>query len=369
MRTSRRGQKPVVITGGAGFIGINLAHRLLSEGRPVVVFDNLLRKGTEQNLDWLTRRHDAGLEFVHGDVRDPDAVRRVVDQAEQVFHLAAQVAVTTSLDLPEEDFEINARGTLNVLEAVRSAPEPPGIIFTSTNKVYGAIEDFDLTPTGERYAPAGALRSIDESRPIAFHSPYGCSKGTADQYVLDYARSYGIRSVVFRMSCIYGPHQHGNEDQGWIAHFLIRALKQQPITIFGDGRQVRDVLIVEDLVDAFLLAWKKIDTLAGQPFNIGGGAGNTTSLLELLDRIESMTGRRLHVVHSPSRTGDQRYYVTDHGRFTAATGWQPRVGVEEGLQRLHDWLLEATKREPVPRRSARPSLRSVDVVAGEVGVR
>jgi CDP-paratose 2-epimerase len=359
----------VLITGGAGFIGINLARRLLSEGRPVVVFDNLSRKGTERNLDWLSRQFDGRLEFVHGDVRDPDAVRRVVHRVDQVFHLAAQVAVTTSLALPEEDFEINARGTLNVLEAVRSAPEPPGVIFTSTNKVYGAIEDFVLAMTGERYAPAGALRAIDETRPLAFHSPYGCSKGTADQYVLDYARSYGIRSVVFRMSCIYGPHQHGIEDQGWIAHFLIRALEGEPITIFGDGRQVRDVLFVEDLVDAFLLAWEKIDTLAGQPFNIGGGAGRTASLLEVLDRIGSITGRRPEVVHSPWRTGDQRYYVTDHRRFTAATGWQPGVGLEEGLQRLHGWLLETTRREPVARRPARPGFRSADVVAGEVGVR
>jgi CDP-paratose 2-epimerase len=254
------------------------------------------------------------------------------------------VAVTTSLEDPFDDFDVNVRGTLNVLEAVRAQNSPPALLFTSTNKVYGGMPDVGLRRHGERYEPRdGAVRAcgFGETRPLDFHSPYGCSKGAADQYVLDYARSFGLRTALFRMSCIYGPHQFGTEDQGWVAHFLIRALEEEPITLYGDGMQVRDVLYVEDLVRAFLVAEKHIGTIAGQAFNMGGGPDNTVSLLELLDLIASLHGSRPQVLYEDWRTGDQRYYVSDFSKFKAATGWRPLVNVREGVGNLYNWLLES----------------------------
>jgi CDP-paratose 2-epimerase len=345
--------RPILITGGAGFIGCNVAHRLLSQGRRVLLFDNLSRAGVERNLRWLRDTHGDRLEAEIADVRDATALRQAVQRVSHVFHFAAQVAVTTSLDDPVHDFTVNARGTLNLLEAIRTAEQPPSLVFTSTNKVYGGLEDVPLVVTGGRYEPESeVLRvgGIGEDRPLDFHSPYGCSKGTADQYVLDYARSFGVRSVVFRMSCIYGPHQYGNEDQGWVAHFLLQAVAGRPIMLYGDGRQVRDVLFVEDLVDAFQLAHRNIDRLAGQAFNIGGGATNTTSLLELLELIGELHGVQPEVAHHPWRTGDQRYYVSDTRRFHEATGWRPRIGVIEGVRRLYEWLLDSGTAKPATRR-------------------
>jgi len=249
-----------------------------------------------------------------------------------------------------EDFEVNARGTLNVLEAIRAQATPPPLLFTSTNKVYGALEDLGLRRRNLRYEPTDpALRQsgVSESRPLDFHSPYGCSKGTADQYVLDYARSYGLAAIVFRMSCIYGAHQFGTEDQGWVAHFLIRALEGRPITLYGDGRQVRDILSVEDLVDAFLLAQEHMASESGQAFNMGGGPRNTVSLLELLDLMGELLGHKPEVEFAEWRTGDQRYYVSDTGKFQRATGWKPQISVPAGLDRLHRWLVEARPRSAV----------------------
>jgi CDP-paratose 2-epimerase len=337
------GERHVLITGGSGFVGANLAHRLLSDGHAVLLYDNLSRGGVEQNFQWLRETHGDRVRLQVGDVRDQAALAAAVRDAEQVFHFAAQVAVTTSLEDPVEDFEINALGTLNLLEALRALPEPPPLVFTSTNKVYGGFEDVTLRRTEARYEPAdGRLRSagIDESRPLDFHSPYGCSKGTADQYVRDYSRSYGLPTVVFRMSCIYGPHQFGTEDQGWVAHFLISAIEGRPIVLYGDGRQVRDVLFVEDLVDAFQLAQARMAALSGQAFNIGGGPANTTSLVELIDLIADLHGERPDVQFDEWRTGDQRYYVSDIRRFGDATGWQPRHEVEEGVSALYQWLIE-----------------------------
>lgn len=331
-----------LITGGAGFVGSNLAHRLLSQGRRVRILDNLARAGVEQNLHWLRQAHGGKLEMVIGDVRDEAAVQRAVSGVQQVFHFAAQVAVTTSLADPREDFAINAQGTLNVLEAVRRAPTPPAVLMTSTNKVYGGLPDVELALEGQRYVPTEArLRDhgIGEQRPLDFHSPYGCSKGTADQYVLDYARSYGLATCVFRMSCIYGPRQFGTEDQGWVAHFLLQALRGEPITLYGDGCQVRDILYVDDLVDAFLLAEQHREQVRGQAFNIGGGPRSTISLLDLVDRIESLQGRRPTLRLDDWRTGDQRYYVSDTRAFEAATGWKRRVDAPDGIERLHDWLV------------------------------
>ena len=308
------GTRPVLVTGGAGFVATNLAHRLLESGREVIVFDNLSRAGVEQNLEWLRRTHGHRLAVQIGDVRDARALASVVRQAGHVFHFAAQVAVTTSLTDPFLDFEVNARGTLNLLEAVRACDHPPSVLFTSTNKVYGDLEDVGLCKAGTRYEPSDPrLRrdGIGEWRRLEFHSPYGCSKGVAEQYVLDYARTFGLRTAVFRMSCIYGPHQFGTEDQGWVAHFLIAALRGEPLTLYGDGLQVRDILYVEDLVDAMLLAAADERVLAGEAFNIGGGPANTTSLVELLDLIGDLTGEQPLARVEAWRTADQRYYVSD----------------------------------------------------------
>ncbi len=334
----------MLITGGAGFIGTNLAHRLLGDGQRVRLLDNLSRAGVEQNLRWLRDTHGDRVEIVVADVRDADAMRRAVEETAQVFHFAAQVAVTTSLTDPLEDFEVNVRGTINLLEAVRGLDAPPPLVFTSTNKVYGSLCDVELGQHELRYEPSDALlrrTGVNETRPLDFHSPYGCSKGSADQYVIDYARTYGLPTIVFRMSCIYGPHQFGNEDQGWVAHFLIRALEGRPITLYGDGRQVRDILFVDDLVDAFLLAHQHMATEAGQAFNIGGGPGNTMSLLELIDFITDILGHQPEIDHDGWRPGDQRYYVSDIGKFQRTTGWRPRVAVQDGLERLARWLAES----------------------------
>jgi CDP-paratose 2-epimerase len=337
-------RRPVVITGGAGFIGTNVAHRYLSGGQPVVVFDNLSRPGVERNLEWLRQTHGSLLRVEIADIRDGAAVQRVVAGARQVVHLAAQVAVTTSLVDPLADFEVNALGTLNVLNALRQLRNPPPLIYTSTNKVYGSLDDVLLETDGRRYSPVDErLREngVDESRPLDFHSPYGCSKGAADQYVLDSARSYDLPTVVFRMSCIYGPHQFGTEDQGWVAHFLIRALRGEPITLYGDGQQVRDVLFIDDLVDAMQLAFEKMDVVAGRAFNMGGGPHNTTSLVELVELIGEFAERRPELRFDEWRRGDQRYYVSDPSYFSTLTGWTPGVGIAEGISALSDWLVES----------------------------
>jgi CDP-paratose 2-epimerase len=356
---SRNGARPVLITGGAGFIGCNLAHRLLSNGSSVILLDNLSRSGVEKNLRWLRKTHGEHVRAEVADVRDAKAVLEAVSKARQVFHFAAQVAVTTSLDDPRHDFAVNAGGTLNVLESIRAQADPPPLVYTSTNKVYGGLADIALERRAGRYEPRdSAIRThgVSEDRNLDFHSPYGCSKGTADQYVLDYARSYGLEAIVFRMSCIYGPHQFGTEDQGWVAHFLIRAIEGSPIVLYGDGMQVRDILFVDDLVDAFLLAQRHMDRYAGTAFNIGGGSANTTSLLELLNLIEKLHGDSPDVAMRAWRTGDQRYYVSDTRRFQQATGWHPRVGVEEGVRRLYEWLLEAQS-QPAVRSKANPARR------------
>jgi CDP-paratose 2-epimerase len=340
-------RRRTLITGGAGFVGTNLADRILRDGEGVIVFDNLARAGVEQNLAWLTRRHGRALDVECADVRDASAVARAVDACHRVFHLAAQVAVTTSLEEPVEDAEVNLTGTINVLEAARARSTPPPVVFTSTNKVYGGLDDIELVERQARYEPVDAkilAGGVPESRPLAFCTPYGCSKGAADQYVVDYARSYDVPTVVFRMSCIYGPHQFGTEDQGWVAHFLIRALERQPITVYGDGKQVRDVLYVEDLVDALLRAEQDIGALAGQAFNIGGGARNAISLRELLALIAQIDGRDPAVEYGPWRQGDQRYYVSDCTAFAAASGWRAQVAPRDGVRALAAWLADSRDR-------------------------
>lgn len=334
----------VLIVGGAGFIGTNLASHLARNGHRVRIFDDLSRPGVDKNLAWLQRTYRDRIDPRIADVRDRVRIREAVHGVEAVFHFAAQVAVTTSLFDPMADFEVNAHGTLEVLEAVRALRDRPPVIFTSTNKVYGCLPDLPLRITDGRWMPFDAqvaATGLDETRPLEFRTPYGCSKGSADQYVLDYAHSYGIAATVFRMSCIYGPHQMGTEDQGWVAHFLIRAIEGKPITIYGDGRQVRDVLFADDLVDAFVRAWSRIGALAGRAFNIGGGAERTISLLELVAMIEGLRGAKPELRFEDWRAGDQRYYVSNTAAFTSATGWTPRIGPRAGIEALHGWLAEA----------------------------
>jgi CDP-paratose 2-epimerase len=365
--------KPILITGGAGFVGSNLAHRLLSAGHKVRLLDNLSRAGVERNLRWLIETHGDLVDIEVPDLRNLAIIRHAVRDASQVFHFAAQVAVTSSLVDPIEDFEINARGTLNLLEAIRSVQHPPPLVFTSTNKVYGNLADVEFVKEGTRYVPRDlSMREhgIGENRPLDFHSPYGCSKGAADQYVVDYARTYRIPALVFRMSCIYGPHQHGNEDQGWVAHFVIRSIAGKPITIYGDGMQVRDLLFIDDLVDAFLLAQQHMKKLAGSAFNIGGGSANSISLLELLDLLAELHGGDLSVCFEDWRAADQRYYVTDTSKFSGLSGWQPRTGVHEGVRRLYEWIKTGDEHFTEQTASAVTEIsHDLDVVARGIGQR
>lgn len=334
----------VLITGGAGFVGTNLVDRLIRDGRPVRIVDNLSRLGVEKNLEWLRSRHKHKFEFSPADLRNVFALETAMDGVSQVFHLAAQVAVTTSLGDPLRDFNINLRGTFNLLEAARRQARPPAVIFASTNKVYGSLPKVPLELVDNRYQPQDPeirAHGIGEAHNLDFHSPYGCSKGGADQYVIDYARCMGLQTAVLRMSCIYGPHQFGTEDQGWVAHFLIRALKGEPITIYGDGKQARDILFVEDLVQAFLQLEQQLGQHSAQAFNIGGGPSNAVSLLQVLELIERRTGRAPEVRFADWRPGDQRYYCSDNRKLEAAIGWAPQVSAAEGIGRLHDWLLHS----------------------------
>ncbi len=338
-------RKSILITGGAGFIGTNLADRFLREGNPVTIFDNLKRPGVETNLEWLRDTHRGNLNIKIADVRNKYEVEDAVDAADFVYHFAAQVAVTTSYRQPVRDFQTNAGGTLNVLEAIRNSSHQPPIIFTSTNKVYGTLDGLDIIPNAQQYKLKE--RTLDENQKLDFHSPYGCSKGSADAYVRDYARLYDLKTAVFRMSCIYGPHQLGTEDQGWLAHFLIQALNDEPITIFGDGKQVRDVLYVEDLIDAFQLAYEQIDKLSGEAFNIGGGPDNSTSLIEFIRLLKDMTGKQLPCHFEEWRPGDQKYFVSDTRKFSSITGWKPDYSISEGVNELYRWLLTTDLVKPL----------------------
>ncbi|HEY8570944.1 SDR family NAD(P)-dependent oxidoreductase [Phenylobacterium sp.] len=334
-------KRPVLVTGGAGFIGSNLADRLAREGHKVIVFDALTRDGVERNLAWLKRRHGDQIIHMAADIRDTRAVNEAVRESQAVFHLAAQVAVTTSMVDPVEDFEVNILGAMNVLEAARRRGARTPVIFASTNKVYGDLADVPLELSGDAYRPVDAalrVRGVSESRPLDFHTPYGCSKGAADQYVLDYSRSFGLPTAVLRMSCIYGPRQMGTEDQGWVAHFLIRALEGEQISIYGDGKQVRDILNVADAVDAYMAAWKKIDQVSGRAFNLGGGPANAVSLVQLLGYIEEITHRSVDLQFSEWRPGDQRYYVSDPSAARRELQLAEPIDWRTGVAGLAQWL-------------------------------
>jgi CDP-paratose 2-epimerase len=340
----------ILITGGAGFIGSNLADRLAGAGHEVVLMDTLARPGVERNLKWLLLRHRSAVRNLQTDMRDAEGVAHAVAEADAVFHLAAQVAVTTSLSNPREDFDVNLGGTLNLLEAARDRRVP--VVFASTNKVYGDLADVALELADDAWTPTDSrLRAegVDERRPLDFHTPYGCSKGAADQYVLDYARSFGVPACVLRMSCIYGPRQMGTEDQGWVAHFLIRALNGEPITLFGDGRQVRDILHVDDAVDAYVRALDRIDQVSGRAFNLGGGPDNAVSLRQLIAHIEGVIGRRADVRFEDWRAGDQRYFVADASAACAALGLPLPTGWREGVADLANWLQSESDLVHAPR--------------------
>lgn len=333
--------RSVLIFGGAGFIGSNWAHRLLkTTDAKVHVFDNLSRRGVHQNLDWLQSAagKSGRLRVTIGDVRDATLVKRAVLSATEIYHFAAQVAVTTSVDDPRTDFEINVGGTFNILEAARASGHRPFVLFTSTNKVYGHLESKPLRRTETRYCCDCA--GVSESQPLDFYSPYGCSKGAADQYVHDFSRIYGLPTVVFRMSCIAGPRQFGNEDQGWVAHFLYSALDEKPLTIYGDGLQVRDVLCVDDLVRAFESVRSHVATTAGNVYNVGGGNENSVSLVELIEEVEELTGKKIVFRRERVRPGDQLFYITDFRKLTQHTGWKPRLSVAQTLERIYDWRRE-----------------------------
>jgi CDP-paratose 2-epimerase len=328
-----------IITGGAGFVGSNAASRYLKRGHHVVVVDNLVRDGVRKNLEWL--QPQGALEFIELDIRDGAELARVFlrhADADQILHLAAQVAVTTSVGDPREDFEVNALGTFNVLEAMRQARISAPVIYSSTNKVYGGMTSVDVVEKGGRYAYQSLPHGVSEEHNLDFHSPYGCSKGSADQYVIDYHRIYGLRTVVFRQSCIYGYRQFGAEDQGWVAWFMIASQLGRPITIYGDGKQVRDILFVDDLLDAYDAAFAAGARAAGRAYNIGGGTDNVLSLLELLAYIGQQRNRKVPYSSSDWRPGDQKVFVSDIRRARAELGWAPRISCAEGLHRLYDWI-------------------------------
>lgn len=334
--------KHYFVTGGAGFIGSNYVARLLERGEIVTVYDNLSRVGAARNLEWLRQRFGPNsFRLVVGDVRDFPLLQEASREADIFVHLAAQVAVTTSVANPRQDFEINALGTFNALEAARLNGRNPIFLYASTNKVYGGMEDVEVVEGETRWQYKDLPFGCSETQPLDFHSPYGVSKGCGDQYVRDYARVYGLRSVVFRQSCIYGPRQFGIEDQGWVAWFIIAAVTGRPITIYGDGKQVRDVLYVDDLLNAYDAAIERIDQVKGQIYNLGGGPENTLSIwAEFGPLLERLLGRPIPVSYGDWRPGDQRVFVADIRKAERELGWRPRVGVEEGIRRLTAWVQE-----------------------------
>lgn len=328
----------LLITGGAGFIGSNLACHFSRKNYKVTIFDNFERKGTVDNSDWL-KRNFPKLKIIKGDIRRMKDVREAVKAKDIIFHMSAQVAVTTSVSDPRTDFEINALGTFNLLESARITGNKHLVIFASTNKVYGGMEEVRIIEKGGKYLYKDFPFGISEKRQLDFHSPYGCSKGAADQYIRDYERIYDIPTVVFRQSCIYGPRQFGIEDQGWIAWFIIATTLGKPITIYGDGKQVRDVLYVDDLVKLFEKAVDNPKICRGKVYNVGGGMKNTLSVWsEFGPILEKLFKRKIKPRFSSWRPGDQKVYISDIGFVISELGWKPKIGVVEGITRLFNWV-------------------------------
>lgn len=331
-----------LITGGAGFIGSNYVQRLLKRGEKVTIFDNLARAGAPRNLEWLKKEFgEHAFEVVVGDVRDANRIAEAAKGADVIVHLAGQVAVTTSVTNPRDDFEVNALGTFNVLEAARLSGKKPILIYSSTNKVYGGMDDVEVVEDDTRWHYKDLIYGASEEQPLDFHSPYGCSKGTGDQYVRDYYRIYDIPTVVLRQSCIYGPRQFGVEDQGWLAWMIIAAVTGKKITIFGDGKQVRDVLHVDDLLNAYDLAIANIDVAKGQVYNMGGGTGNVLAVwTEFGPIIERLLGKKVEVDRGDWRPGDQRVFYADYRKAERELGWKPKISLEEGIEHLFQWVKE-----------------------------
>jgi len=333
------------ITGGAGFIGSNYASRLISRGEKVIIFDNLSRKGADLNIKWLKEIYgEKSFLFVKGDIRDYDSLCKNIKASDVICHFAAQVAVTTSVRKPREDFEINALGTLNVLEAARNSGRDPVVLYSSTNKVYGSMENVKVIEGESRYDYEELPSGISEDQNLDFHSPYGCSKGAGDQYMLDYSRIYSLPTVVFRQSCIYGPRQFGIEDQGWVAWFLISTVTGNPITIYGNGKQIRDLLYIDDLLSVYDLAVENIKSTKGQVYNIGGGPANTISIwLEFSSILKDIINKDSQVLWGETRPGDQHVYVSDISKFSRETGWTPQIDVKKGIGLLYKWVSDNKK--------------------------
>jgi len=329
-----------LITGGGGFIGSNYAFRLIQRGERVSIFDNLSRAGAPRNIAWLKDQFgENGFNLIVGDVRNAGQMLDAAKDANIIVHLAGQVAVTTSVTNPREDFESNALGTFNALEAARLSKRDPIFLYASTNKVYGGMEDVQLKEDDTRWLYADLEYGCSESQPLDFHSPYGVSKGSGDQYTRDYSRIYGLRSVVFRQSCIYGPRQFGIEDQGWLAWMMIAAVTGRKITIYGDGKQVRDVLHVNDLLDAYDAAIEKIDIAKGQVYNVGGGKRNVMAIwAEFGPILERLLGKPIEAAREDWRPGDQRVFYADIRKAQQELAWSPRIDLEEGLDLMFEWV-------------------------------
>jgi CDP-paratose 2-epimerase len=328
------------VTGGAGFIGSNYVHRLVQRGDQVTIFDNLSRGGSPRNVAWLEESFGKdAFRLIVGDLRDADLIQDSAKDADVIVHLAGQVAVTTSVINPRDDFEANALGTFNALEAARLSERNPVFIYSSTNKVYGGMEDVEVIEEATRWLYKNLEYGCSEEQPLDFHSPYGVSKGSGDQYTRDYSRIYGLRSVVFRQSCIYGPRQFGVEDQGWLAWMMIAAVTGKQITVYGDGKQVRDVLHVNDLLNAYDLAVEKIDEIKGEVYNIGGGTRNVMAIwAEFGPILERLIGRKIEVARDDWRPGDQRVFYADFRKAQRELGWEPKIDLEEGMELLFDWI-------------------------------
>lgn len=333
----------LLITGGCGFLGSNLAAYAIKEGYRVTVFDNLSRFGSTQNLEWL---HSVGeFEFIHGDTRNKNDVETLIKKEyDAIFHLAGQVAMTTSIENPYKDFEINAQGTLNILDSIRKYSPETAILYSSTNKVYGDLEQYGYDENEKRYVCREFPEGFPETVPLDFHSPYGCSKGCADQYLLDYNRIFGIKTVVFRHSSMYGSRQFATYDQGWVGWFCQKAIEKynnpdsKPFTISGNGKQVRDILHAEDIISLYFTALNKIDDISGNAFNIGGGSDQSLSLLELFDILEKFLDIKMEYQKLPVRESDQKVFVADIGRIHQKTGWKPKITAEVGIKKMVEWV-------------------------------
>lgn len=332
----------LLITGGCGFLGSNLASNAIKLGMDVIVFDNLSRFGSTENLKWLQSIGD--FSFVHGDIRNKNDVSRLIAKymPENIFHLAGQVAMTTSIDNPQMDFEVNIGGTVNLLEAIRIFNPECGIIYSSTNKVYGDLEQFTYRETDTRYECIEKPNGFDETVQLTFHSPYGCSKGAADQYMLDYSRIFGLKTAVFRHSSMYGGRQFATYDQGWVGWFCQKAVDAskgiiQPFTISGNGKQVRDVLHAEDMISLYFKAMESLNKIQGNAFNIGGSIKNSLSLLELFDLLQNQAGTELNYIKLPVRESDQKVFVADITKIHTLIGWQPNVSAEIGVDKMFNW--------------------------------